>query len=112
MTWGQVKEKYGQYISGDPVDDQTFPRARLHTFYRDHGHADSVLGRIADDAASVLRATNEGMSRESGAPKYHVIHEGDLTGKQIKDYLVAVVTGGGEVWEVLLQRSSVKGVLP
>lgn len=102
MTWDDVKQKYAQYISGDPVDDQTFSRARLHTFYRDHGHADLVLGRIADDTAAVLRPTNEGMSSESGTPKCHVVHEGNLTGKQIKDYLITVVAGGGEVWEVLL----------
>lgn len=102
MTWDEVKKKYGQYISGDPVDNETFPRVRLHTFYRDYGHADSVLGRISDDAAAVLRPTNEGMSQESGKPKYHVVHEGTLTGKQIKEYLITVVEAGGEVWEVLL----------
>ena len=102
MTWDEVKQKYGQYISGDPVDDQTFPRARLHTFYRDHAHANAVLGRIAGDAAAILRPTSEGMSQESGASKYHVVHEGNLTGKQIKEYLITVVDRGGEVWEVLL----------
>jgi hypothetical protein len=42
------------------------------------------------------------MSSQSGSPKYHVVHEGVLTGKQIKDYLVTVVNGGGEIWEVLV----------
>ncbi|NCA83169.1 MAG: hypothetical protein EOM72_10570 [Opitutae bacterium] len=102
MDWEEIVTKYGQYISGDLVEDQVFSRARLHTFYRDRAHADAVLGRIADDAAAVLRPTNEGISRESDAPKYHVVHEGSLTGKQIKEYLITVVVGGGEVWEVLL----------
>jgi hypothetical protein len=100
--WTHIKEHYANRISGDPVDDQAFPNVRLHTYYRDHGHADSVLGRITDDAAAVLRPTNEGMSSESGSPKYHVVHEGSLAGKQIKEYLITVVNGGGEVWEVLL----------
>ncbi len=100
--WGEVKVRYGQHISGDPVDDHIFPRARLHTFYRDHRHADSVLSRVADDAAAALQPTNEGISEETGEPRYHVVHEGTLTGKQIQDYLVTVVQGGGEVWEVLL----------
>jgi hypothetical protein len=102
MDWEEIITKYGQYISGDPVESQVFSRTRLHTFYRGHGHADTVLGRIADDAAAVLRPTNEGISWETGAPKYHVVHEGSLTGKQIKEYLITVVAGGGEIWEVLL----------
>jgi hypothetical protein len=102
LAWGQVKQQYGKCISGDLVDDHTFSKARLHTSYRDHAHADSVLNRIADNTAAALRPTNEGMSSQRGSPKYHVVHEGVLTGKQIKDYLVTVVNGGGEIWEVLV----------
>ena len=102
MNWNDVKAKYGDYISGDLVDNATFARARLHTFYRDHGHANRVLSKIPGDVASVLHPFNEGISDTSGSPRYHVVHEGRLTGTQIKEYLVTIAQEGGEIWEVLL----------
>ena len=101
MTWTEIKAKYGQYIPTEPVDNQTH-NARLHTFYRDHSQADRVLSGISNEIAGILRPTNEGPSSSSGAPRYHVVHEGRLSGAQVKEYLIAVVSGGGEIYEVFL----------
>ena len=102
MTWEEVKRNYGQYISGNPIDNETFTKTRLHTFYDNYGQADLILNKISNDIAAVLSLISEGMSPLSGTSKYHVIHEGNLTGKQIKEYLITVVENGGDIWEVLL----------
>ncbi len=102
MNWDDIKAKYGEYISGDPVDSETFSKARLQTFYSDHGHGNRVLSKIPPDIASLLRPLSQGMSDTSGSPRFHVVHEGCLTGKQVKDYLIIVAQEGGEIWEVLL----------
>jgi len=101
MNWTDIKTKYGKYIPTDPVDDQTYS-AVLSTFYRDHSHADRVLSAISNEIAAELRPTNEGPSSLSGAPRYHTTHEGRLTGAQVKEYLITVVQGGGEIYEVFL----------
>ena len=101
MTWNDVKTKYGQYIPQEPEDGQNYS-AVLSTFYRDYSQADRVLGAISNEIASQLRPTNEGMSSLSGAPRYHITHEGRLTGAQVKEYLITVVQGGGEIYEVFL----------
>ena len=73
----------------------------MHTFYRDYAHADREFGTISDDAVA-LKPTHEDVSCENGSPKYHVVREGSLIGKQVKEYLITVVAGGSEIWEVLL----------
>ena len=100
-TWEDIKQKYGSYISAEPTDDQTF-RATLHTFYPTNREAERALNKISDEIAARLAPVKEGASSESGVPKYHVVHEGHLSGKQIKEYLITVCDNEGEIFEVLL----------
>jgi len=103
-AWQSVMEKYGQYISGgnELIDGETYSRVRLHVFYPDHTTAERVEGRVSDAIASKLRPVSEGMQPLTGANKYHVWCEATLTGAQIKEYLITVISGGGEIWEVLI----------
>lgn len=101
MNWNDIKKKYGEFISGEPEDGESY-RATLHVFYRDYAHADRVLSQIPDAIAGKLRPVNEGVSTLSGGPRYHVTHEGTLTGEQVREYLETTVGGGGEVYEVFL----------
>ena len=106
MTWNDIKTKYGQYIPKEPVEGETYDNARLHTFYRDYSHADQVLSGIPNEVAAKLRPTNEGISSASGEPRYHITHEGRLTGAQVRAYLISVVRGGGEIFEVFLDSAA------
>jgi len=104
IAWQRVMEKYGQYISGgsDLVDGETYRRVRLHVFYPNPATAERVEGKVSDAIASKLQPVSEGMQPLTGANKYHVWCEATLTGAQIKEYLVTVVNGGGEIWEALI----------
>ena len=101
MTYADVKIKYGQYIPADPEDDKTY-NATLHTFFRDYAHANRALAAISNEITGKLHPLNEGSSSLSGAPRYHVTHEGSLSGIQIKEYLSTIVQRGGEIYEVFL----------
>ena len=100
-VWEEIHSKYSTCISGNPEDERTYD-VRLHTFYQDQSHANRVLSGISNEVAGILRPTNEGPSSLTGAPRYHATHEGRLTGAQVKEYLITVVTGGGEMYEVFL----------
>ena len=100
-AWTAIETKYGQYIS-KPLDDSATFSVVLNTFYRDHSHADRVLSAISNEIAGKLRPTNQGVSSLSGASRYHITHEGHLNGAQVKEYLITVVGGDGEIYEVLL----------
>lgn len=98
--WEEVRAKYCQQIQRDLIDSAIMD-VRIHTTYTDYAHADRVLGEIAQDAAASLIPTYEALREDNGIQRYHVIHEGRLSGLQVKQYVTTVVVRGGEVWEVL-----------
>ena len=103
-AWQRVKAKYGQYISGGSglLDGEAYPKVRLHVFYPDRMTAERVERKVSDAIASKLQPISEGMHDTNGTLKYNVVNEATLTGAQIKEYLVTVVNGGGEIWEALI----------
>lgn len=98
MTWDDIKARFGQYITKEIADSETYS-CEIQTFYPSHAVADRALGKISNEVASKLRSTNEGVSDLSGATCYHVVHEGSLTGREFKEYLITAVEAGGGVYE-------------
>lgn len=98
MTWNDITTKYGQFITEAVEDSETYP-CKIQTYFASQGDAERALGRISNDIASKLRPEYECFSEQSGARRFHVVHGGTLSGSQYKEYLITVVSSGGEIWE-------------
>lgn len=97
-TWADVQARYGQYITRNFNDDDSYA-CEIQTFYPSRATADRVLSKVDQRLAGRLRCVMEGSSDLSGSMCFHVVHEGDLTGREFKEYLTTIVGAGGQVYE-------------
>ena len=100
--WSRLLAENRSYISGEISDDEV-NKVLLNCHFPDCATADRVLGQVSNEVAAKLRPVNEGFSSDSGTRRYHVAHEGRLSGREVKEYLRTVCKpGGGAIYEVLL----------